>query len=245
MSASSHPGAPIAAPKPKRDSTALALMVAMVLAVAVTGGASLSSIGSGAFQDTLRTLGFGRETEIQAEQRKQAAVVAEMERIISRMDNEIGTLTTRVARTESAEAATDERLDKIDSGLGSLGSEVKDLRARDTANESWRKPVEHLNGAVTGARGDIVTLRSSLDAYEQSRRGDMNALTKRLDRLERAIAREVTSSITNQPPQRAPEAAPLPQSGSVLDLFGLRGSTVTEPRSGQSGHMIDVGQGGH
>jgi TolA-binding protein len=243
MSASSKPGAPVAAPKPKRDSTALALMVAMFLAVAVTGGASLSSVGSGAFQDTLRTLGFGRETEIQAEQRKQAALVAEMERLISRMDNEIGTLTTRVARTESAESVTSERLAKVDSGLASLGSDVRDLRARENTNETWRKPVEHLNTAVTGARGDIVTLRSSLDASEQSRRSDMNALTKRLDRLERAIAREVTSSIANQPP-RQPEAAPPPppQSGSVLDLFGLRGSTATEPRSG---HVIDVGQGGH
>lgn len=242
MSASSKPGAPIAAPKPKRDSTALALMVAMFLAVAVTGGASLSSMGSGAFQDTLRSLGFGRETEIQAEQRKQAAVVAEMERIISRMDNEIGTLTTRVARAESGEAATGERIAKLDGGLASLGSDVQDLRARENTNETWRKPVDHLNSAVTGARGDIVTLRSSLDAYEQSRRSDVNALTKRLDRLERAIAREVTSSIQN-PPQRQPEAPP--QSGSVLDLFGLRGSATPEPKSGQSGHVIDVGQGGH
>jgi len=240
MSASSKPGAPIAAPKPKRDSTALALMVAMFLAVAVTGGASLSSMGSGAFQDTLRSLGFGRETEIQAEQRKQAAVVAEMERIISRMDNEIGTLTTRVARAESGEAATGERIAKLDGGLASLGSDVQDLRARENTNETWRKPVDHLNSAVTGARGDIVTLRSSLDAYEQSRRSDMNALTKRLDRLERAIAREVTSSIQNQP-QRQPEAPP-PQSGSVLDLFGLRGSATPEPKSG---HVIDMSQGGH
>ena len=240
MSASSNRGAPIAAPKPKRDSTALALMVAMFLAVAVTGGASLSSMGSGAFQDTLRSLGFGRETEIQAEQRKQAAVVAEMERIISRMDNEIGTLTTRVARAESGEAATGERIAKLDGGLASLGSDVQDLRARENTNETWRKPVDHLNSAVTGARGDIVTLRSSLDAYEQSRRSDMNALTKRLDRLERAIAREVTSSIQNQP-QRQPEAPP-PQSGSVLDLFGLRGSATPEPKSG---HVIDMSQGGH
>jgi chromosome segregation ATPase len=244
MSASSKPATPVPAAKPKRDSTARALMVAMFLAVAVTGGASLTSMGSGAFQDTLRTLGFGRETEIQAEQRKQAAVVAEMERIISRMDNEIGTLTTRVARTESAEAATSERLAKVDGGLASLGGDVRDLRARsEGANETWRKPVDHLNSAVTGARGDIVTLRSSLDAHEQSRRSDMNALTRRLDRLERAIAREVTSTIQN-PPQRQPETPP-PQSGSVLDLFGLRGSSATEPKSGQSGHMIDVSQGGH
>jgi chromosome segregation ATPase len=236
MSASSNP----ARVAPRRDSTALALMVAMVLAVAVSGGASLSAVGSGAFQDALRSLGFGRESEIQAEQRKQAAVVAEMERLISRMDNEIGALTTRVAHAEAAEAVTDERLAKLDGGLGAVGSEVKDLRARnEAAGEAWRKPVEHLNAAVTGTRGDIITLRSSLDAYEQSRRSDVTALTRRLDRLERAIARELTSSIQN-PPQRAPEAPR--ESSGVLDLFGLRGSSPAEPRGG---HVIDMGPSGH
>jgi chromosome segregation ATPase len=238
MSVSSNP----ARGTPKRDSTALALMVAMVVAVAVSGGASLSAVGSGAFQDALRNLGFGRESEIQAEQRKQAAVVAEMERIISRMDNEIGALTTRVAHAEAAEAVADERLAKLDGSLGAVGSEVKDLRARnEAAGESWRKPVEHLNAAVTGTRGDIITLRSSLDAYEQSRRNDVTALTRRLDRLERTIARELTSSIQNPPqPQRAPETAR--ESGGVLDLFGLRGSSTAEPRAG---HVIDMGPSGH
>jgi hypothetical protein len=238
MSVSSNP----ARVTPRRDSTALALMVAMVVAVAVSGGASLSAVGSGAFQDVLRTLGFGRESEIQAEQRKQATTVAEMERIISRMDNEIGALVTRVARTESAEAATGERLAKLDGGLEAVGGEVKDLRARsENVGEPWRKPVDHLNAAVTGARGDIITLRSSLDAYEQSRRSDVTALTRRLDRLERAIAREVTSSIQNpSQPQRAPE--PPRESGGVLDLFGLRGSSTAEPKAG---HVIDMGPSGH
>jgi hypothetical protein len=215
-------------------------MVAMVLAVAVSGGASLSAVGSGAFQDVLRTLGFGREAEIQTEQRKQATVVAEMERIISRMDNEIGALTTRIARSESADAVTEERIASLDGSLGAVGSELKELRARsESAGEPWRKPVDHLTGAVTGARGDIITLRSSLDAYEQARRNDVTALTRRLDRLERAIAREVTSSIQN-PPQRAPETPREP--GGVLDLFGLRGSSAADSKAG---HVIDMGPAGH
>jgi len=231
MSASSNP----AGRKPKRDSTALALMVAMVVAVAVSGGASLSAVGTGAFQDVLRTLGFGRETEIQAEQRKQATLVADMERLISRMDNEIGVLTTRVALAESSEAATSELIARLDGGIGTLGSELKELRARsEVAGEPWRKAVDHLKGAVTGTRGDIITLRSSLDAYEQSRRSDVTALTRRLDRLEQALARELTSSIQNPP--RASEAAREPS--GVLGLFGLRGSGAPEPKAG---HVIDMG----
>jgi len=224
---------------PKGDSTALALLIGMILAVAVTAGASLSAAGSGTLQQVLRAVGFGRETEIQAEQRKQATSLAELERIITRMDNEIGGLTTRVAHTETNETAANDRLAKLDGGLAAVTTDVKDLRLRSEAagGEAWRKPVDHLNAAVTGARGDIISLRSSLDAYDQMRRGDIGALTKRLDRLEQAIiAREATSSI--------PHAAPSPggETGGAAGFFGLRGSA---PGDARSGHVIDMGTAGH
>src|SRR5918911_5738256 len=104
---------------PKSDSTAFALMIGMVLAVAVTVGASLSAAGSGALQHALRTMGFGRDTEIQAEQRKQAAALAQMERIISRMDNEIGGLTTRVSGGETSATVAKEKFTRLDGELGS------------------------------------------------------------------------------------------------------------------------------
>src|SRR5829696_5068237 len=89
--------------KPRSDFTALALMMGMVLAVAVTSAATFGSAGSGALQQTLRTLGFGRDTEIQAEQHRHATALAQIERIIGRMDNEIGGLTTRISRTEASD----------------------------------------------------------------------------------------------------------------------------------------------
>src|SRR5690349_7272269 len=104
-------------PGPKSDSTALALLVGMVLAVGVTAAASFSAAGSGALQDTLKALGFGRDSEIQAEQHRQSAALSELERIINRMDNEIGGLTTRLDHGESTESATAERLSRIDGGL--------------------------------------------------------------------------------------------------------------------------------
>src|SRR3954470_22068815 len=112
------------------DSTALALMIGMVLAVAVTAGAAFHSAGSGALQAGLKALGFGRDTEIQAEQRRQGTTLSELERIINRMDNEIGGLTTRMGRTESLDAAAGKRLGALDSGLAGLATDVKDLRAR-------------------------------------------------------------------------------------------------------------------
>jgi chromosome segregation ATPase len=225
--------------KPKSDSTALALMIGMVLAVAVTSGASFTAAGSGALQQALRGLGFGRDTEIQAEQRKQATALAEIERIISRMDSEIGSLTTRVTVAEANETAASDQLAKLDGSMVALSTDVKDLRTRSETGESWRKPVDHLNTAVTGARSDIVTLRSSLDAYDQSRRNDIATITRRLDRLEQAtVARDATASAPNTAPRGGETAG----SGGVMSLFGLRGSAPAEPRAG---HVIDMGLGGH
>jgi chromosome segregation ATPase len=226
---------------PKRDSTAFALMIGMVLAVAVTVGASLSSVGSGTVQQVLRTMGFGRDADIQAEQRKQAAALAEMERIISRMDNEIGGLTTRITRAESNETVADERIARLDGELATVTTDVKELRLRNenAGGEAWRKPVDHLNAAVTGARSDIINLRSSLDAYDQTRRGEVGALTKRIDRLEQArVIRDVTASVPNASPASRGEAG----GNGAAGLFGLRGSAPSESRSG---HVIDMGGAGH
>jgi hypothetical protein len=108
---------------------------------------------------------------------------------------------------------------------------MKDLRARaETGGDGWKKPVEHLNTAVTGARSDIISLRSSIDAFEQTRRADIGKLNRRVERLEQALsARDATSSIPS-PAARSGE-----RDGNVMDLFGLRGS------GSQSGHVIDMG----
>ena len=76
--------------RPKSDITALALMIGMVLAVAVTSGATFSAAGSGALQQGLRALGFGRDTEIQAEQRKHSTALAESPRASVRTSTIVG-----------------------------------------------------------------------------------------------------------------------------------------------------------
>jgi hypothetical protein len=222
-------------PARKSDSTALALMIGMVFAVGATAVASFSAAGSGALQQTLRSLGFGREAEIAIEQRKQAASLSQLERIITRMDNEIGGLTTRIGRAETGDATVNERLSRLDSSVAAMSTDVRELRARaETAGgEGWRKPVEHLNTAVTGTRSDIINLRSSLDAYDGVRRSDVGAINKRIDRLEQALAaREATNSIP------APAPQPEPENGR-RNFFGLRGSGDSR------GHVIDMGTPGN
>jgi TolA-binding protein len=223
---------------PRKDSTASALLIGMVLAAGVTAAASFSAASSGTLQQTLRTLGFGRDTEIQTEQRKQAAVLADFERIIARMDNEIGGLSSRVSRSESTESAVRDKLNRLDHGVTALTGDVQDLRSRSESagGEGWRKPVEHLNTAVSGTRGDIITLRSSLDAYDQARRNDLGTLNRRIERLEKALAApDATASV---PATAAP--APKAETGNqFLDLFGLRGS------GGERGRAMDMGIGGN
>jgi len=233
-----------APPKRKSDVTALALMIGMILAVGVTSGASFSAAGAGALQQTLRALGFGHNGEIAAQQRKQATTLAELERIITRMDNEIGGLTTRLTEAESSESTARGGLEELKGDFAALNLEFQGLRARSEASsESWRKPVDHLNAAVAGARSDIITLRSSLDAYEQTRRSDLGAISRRIDRLEKAIAAtEATSSVSRAQPFQSEEAAP--PSRGLLDILGLRGTGNTA-NDASTGHVIDMGLAGH
>jgi len=229
--------------RPKSDSTALALLIAMVLAVAVTSGASLSAAGSGALQHALRAVGFGRDSEIAAEQRKQSAEIAQIERMMSRMDNEIGGLTGRVTRTEANEKAATDRLTILGGDIAAVTTEMKEFRVRSEtgSGEAWRKPIEHLNAAVTSARSDIITLRSSLDAYDETRKGDLGALTRRLDRLEQTIVgRDTAGSMANAVSRASRAVEPAGASADDTGLLGLRGSGAGEPRTG---HMIDMGPG--
>jgi hypothetical protein len=212
-------------------------MVAMILAVAVTGGASLSAAGSGILQKTLHALGVGRDSAIQAEQRKHAAAIADMERIISRMDNEIGGLGNRMAHAEQTAALAGEAMAKADGALAAV-AEIKDLRLRaDSAGgDTWRKPVEHLNAAVTGTRSDIINLRSSIDAYDQLRRSDVGALARRLERVEQTLAaRDVTASVPSGTSSSRRIETPAANSG-VMEFLGLRGN----PSDTRGGHVIDM-----
>src|ERR1700687_4824407 len=87
---------------PKQDPVAFAFLIAMGLAAAVATGGALSGVASGAIQDLLRTAGFGRDSDIQAEQRRQAVALSKVEASLGRVRGEIATLN---ARADGAEAA--------------------------------------------------------------------------------------------------------------------------------------------
>jgi hypothetical protein len=230
MSASA-PGAPTRATvaqkrddvAPKRDTTALALVWAAGIVCSLTAVALLSSAGTGALQDTLKSLGFGREKAIEAQQRQQANTIAELERAIRNVGREVGTLSTRMAVAEHKEGLTSEALQRLDGDMTVVRSEIADART---------------------ARHEVMRLRSSIDANDRNSQKTITTLTKRLDKLEQQMA---TSSIppaaaTAKPAKRREKAAePDVISDAMTELMVLHGLQTDGP----SGHVIDkpnVGQ---
>jgi len=88
------------APLPKHDPVAFTFLVAMALAAAVVTGASLSGVASGAVQDLLQTAGFGQDSEIRAEQRRQALALTKIETSFGLVRGEIAMLNARIADAE-------------------------------------------------------------------------------------------------------------------------------------------------
>jgi len=71
-------------------------LIALALAAAVLAGAALSKVASGAVQDMLRSTGFGRNDEIQAEQHHQAQTLERIELAVGRVLADIALLNARI-----------------------------------------------------------------------------------------------------------------------------------------------------
>ena len=211
------------APAPQQgDSTALALVWAAVIACTLTAGILISSSGSGALQQTLRTLGFGRQSEIEARQQHQALTIACLERIIQNVSREVGTLNTRVGVSEHKDAITSERLARIDGDMTGLRGEMAQTRA---------------------SHQEMMRLRSTIDANDRNQQKTITALGKRLDRLEQ-MSRDLTASIRApaQPDAKAAKKRERPAEADAIqdamnELMILHG----QPNGveGPSGHVID------
>src|SRR5215470_5104033 len=76
-------------------------LIAVVLSAVLATGASFSGVASGAVQDLLRTAGFTHDSEIMAEQRRQAAALEKIELSIGRARADITLLNARVEEAES------------------------------------------------------------------------------------------------------------------------------------------------
>jgi len=85
---------------PKNDPVAFTFLIAVALAAAVVTGASLSGIATGAIQDLLRTAGVGLNSEIRAEQHRQAKAIEKMEMSFNLTRADVALLSAWVEETE-------------------------------------------------------------------------------------------------------------------------------------------------
>jgi hypothetical protein len=165
----------------KQDPVAFAFLIAISLAAAVATGSALSAVASGAMQDLLRVTGFGRDTAIEAEQHRQAAMLA-------RLENSLG-----VVRNKVAQLAT--RAEEADAPHG-------------TSNPPQATGVEP-DGRVDDLEIGLATLRTSLVEQEERNRDALAAVNKRVDWLETLVySQDATGSIQRvAPPGAAPGSA--------------------------------------
>src|SRR5256885_2197989 len=129
MTKTNQPEAASAVPASKRDTTALVLLGAMFIALAMIGSASLSAVGPSAFQDIVNAIGFGRNSAIEAEQRRQAAVLDALSEMVHTVSADVGTLTTRVKFAGQNDVTVNDRFSLLDADIAALVAEIRSLRA--------------------------------------------------------------------------------------------------------------------
>jgi hypothetical protein len=121
-----------AASLPKNDPLVLTFLIATALAAAVVTGASLSGIATGAVQDLLRAAGFGQNSDIRAEQRRQALALEKIELSVGRVRADIALLDARVDDGEKAHQEAANSVPSIDSefDLGALRTSLDEQSER-------------------------------------------------------------------------------------------------------------------
>jgi hypothetical protein len=180
--------------KPKRDSTALAFLIAMGIALATTAGVALTA-GTGTLRSATGAVGADNDPSAVAEHAPEAPDVVRLEDRLEDLLGEIEILKSRPANG-SLDPTIEERLAKLGEEIEQLKAETKRLQnGLETA--SWRDEVGTFRANFANTDIELSKLRASLDERDESRRHAIADLSHRLDRLERVVAaNEETGSIS-------------------------------------------------
>jgi hypothetical protein len=181
----------------KTDPTALALLGVMLLALAAGGSATLSGSGAAALQEIAQAIGIGRGSAAEAEQGRQLATVAELERTVHALSGEVAAMATRLKLLEHPDSGVADRFSLIEADIGALTAELRSLRttrqAEPAATQVW--VADQLNTAVSATQTDMASLRRSLDEHERTIRQEIDGVANRVDRLEQLVSRDLTASV--------------------------------------------------
>ena len=229
----------------RRDSTALALLGAMLLVLAMTMGVSMTAAASGGFQDIVRTVkaAFGIEDALVTEQQRQASIVAVLERRLHTVTTEVGSLTSRALSTRYQDAAVSDRFTTLETDISALTAEIRALRAPriEVTAGAPAAQVDFLEATLVEVGSGVVTLRSSFDEFAQSTRKDIADLaqlqrktiadiTSRVDRIEQLVTtRDLTGSIrttVRKKKVRIRRAAPVARGNGEMAPLYLQASPL-------------------
>jgi hypothetical protein len=184
----------------RRGHGGLIFLMAMGLALATSGGAILSAVGTGGLQHAIQHIGVFRTADIVAEQRRQSETVAQLEDSLRSLMGEVAMLKSREI---TKRVDVEERLSTLDAGLARLALDSATLRiARSDASGPSHEEVDELRTNLAMAGIEIGALRSSLDATQQAQQREFGNIAQRLERLERLVGDpDMTSSIATTPPR--------------------------------------------
>lgn len=161
-------------PPPRRDKAATAFLVAMGLALTVAAGASLSAVATGAFQQAMQAVGFGRAEAIADEQRRQAAevdqvqqvvgdlkgAVARLERYHPHLSRELAKLQTRIEKSGQTDVAIINRIGGLFADHATLKAEMVALRG--AASEAASRAEAAVTERLAKLDSDVSALRSEV-----------------------------------------------------------------------------------
>jgi hypothetical protein len=163
-------------PPARSNPVVLTLLTAAALAGAMLAGASINGGANDSIRELFRGAGFGRTSEIVAEQRRQATALQNIELAVSRARADVAVLNTRVDEAENLyRAAVAAVPGSLVSGSREPGNQALDyLPSGDLPKGSDHEL-------------DLGALRSSLDEQAERNRNEFHAVNKRLDWLEKFI----------------------------------------------------------
>jgi hypothetical protein len=214
--------------KPKRDSTALAFLIAMGIALATTAGVALTA-GTGTFRTASGAVGADNDASAVAEHTPEAPDVVRLEDRLEDLLGEIEILKSRPAGSP-LDPTIEERLNQLGEEVGQVKADIQRLQnGLETA--SWRDEIGTFRANFANTDIELSKLRASLDERDESRRHAIADLSRRLDRLERVVAaNEETGSISGSALHR--RARPVHSA--------VAGWSV---QAGQFDHAVIAGQG--
>jgi septal ring factor EnvC (AmiA/AmiB activator) len=186
-------------PAPRRDKAAIAFLAAVGLALAVTAGVLFSAAATGAVQDLMHAVGFGRTDAIAAEQRRQTAevirvrqtvgdlkgAVARLERSHPNLTRELIRLQGRVEKSGQTELAIINRIGTLAADLAALKAEMNAVRsaASEAASHTEAAVAERfakLDSEMTTLRREVTAVsldvgETGVDAAWRAHVDDLNA----------------------------------------------------------------------